>query len=83
MSKPLALTDAQMSAVMSAAAPLAPADRDPFLRALAEALRQERVIGDGTINAAVRSLQRRYFRPPAVRHDPPTHHHRKIGEPLL
>jgi hypothetical protein len=34
MSKPLALSDSQMDAVMSAAAPLAPADRDQFLRAL-------------------------------------------------
>lgn len=32
---PLALSDAELSAVMSAAAPLRPCDRDPFLRALA------------------------------------------------
>jgi hypothetical protein len=35
---PISLTDVQLDAVMRAAAPLAIADRDPFLRAVAEAL---------------------------------------------
>ena len=34
----ISLTDDELSAVMSAAAPLRPCDRDPFLRALAQEL---------------------------------------------
>ena len=48
---PIALTDAQLAAVMRAAEPLAPADRGRFLEAVASALR-DREIGDGTIGRA-------------------------------
>jgi hypothetical protein len=45
-------TSEQMSAVMSAAEPLAPTDRDQFLRALADALRNEPgELGDGCSRA--------------------------------
>ncbi len=61
---PLLLTDEQYAAVNQACAPLLPADRAAFLFALAELLRSEAVIGDGTINRAIRSLQREFWRPP-------------------
>jgi hypothetical protein len=37
---------------------------DGFLRALAAALRNQPVIGDGTLHRAVRALQREFWRPP-------------------
>jgi hypothetical protein len=80
MSKPLALTDEQMSAVMNAAEPLVPADRDQFLRALADALRDEPELGDGVVARAIRSLQRQYFRPPEIPRE--MVQHRRVGSPL-
>jgi hypothetical protein len=67
MSKPLALTDEQMSAVINAAAPLLPCDRDAFLRALADALRNEPgELGDGAVHRAIRHLIRPFWRPRRV-----------------
>ena len=40
---PIALSDEQLTAVMAAAAPLAPADRGPFLEAVAASLRRPRL----------------------------------------
>jgi hypothetical protein len=62
--RPLALTDAQMDAVHQACQPLLPVDRDAFLRALANALRGETEIGDGTVARAIRFLQRQFWQPP-------------------
>ena len=59
---PLALTDEQLSAVMTAAAPLAPDQREPFLIAVAERLRAV-PIGDGSIHRVVRDTQREFFDP--------------------
>ena len=39
--RPIAVSDHQFSQIMAAAAVLAPSDRDRFLRALADALRNE------------------------------------------
>ena len=64
-SRPVSLSDQQLSAVMSAAEPLAPADRDAFLRALANVLRgEEQPLGDGAVFRAVRALQREFWTPP-------------------
>jgi hypothetical protein len=65
--KPLALTDAQMDAVLAAAAPLLPCDRDAFLRALADALRNEPgELGDGAVHRAIRHVIRPFWRPRRV-----------------
>jgi hypothetical protein len=82
MPRPLAVSDQQLSQIMAAAAVLAPADRSQFLQALADALRHEAVIGDGTLDRAIRYVIRPYFRPPVVRHDTPEHHHRVVGPEL-
>jgi hypothetical protein len=71
MPKPLALTDEQLTTVLAAAEPLAPADRGQFLRALADALRDAPgEIGDGLLARTIRHVVRPYFRPP------------KVGEPV-
>jgi hypothetical protein len=64
MPSPLRLTDAQLSAIWSAAAPLAPQDRDPFVRAVGQVLQERREVGDGDVHRAIRELQRRHFDPP-------------------
>jgi hypothetical protein len=82
VSKPLALTDEQMSAVMNAAAPLRPLDRGRFLQALADALRNEpQPLGDDTVAKAIRHVIRPYFRPPPTEREA-VHHRRNIGPPL-
>jgi hypothetical protein len=62
-SPPLALTDAQMDAIMLAAKPLPHRARRAFLEALATDLR-DRPLGDGAVHRAIRIVQRRYFDPP-------------------
>ena len=82
MAKPLALTDSQYSTVYQACEPLAPADRDPFLRALAHALGGEpQPLGDGAVFRAVKLLQRQYWRPPAIDHEA-RHATRRVGVAL-
>ena len=61
--KPLALSDSELDAVMSAAAPLSVEMRDPFLRAVAHALRGVPV-GDGSVHRICCELQRQFFDPP-------------------
>jgi hypothetical protein len=81
--KQLALTSEQYVMVCHAAEPLAEADRGTFLAELAAELRNAAEIGDGTINAAIRMLQRRYFRPPKVaKHEGHTVHRTPSGPPI-
>jgi len=61
---PLKLTDDEMNAVYAACRPLHVADRDAFMQALADALRQRGEIGPGAVHRAIRDVQRRFFRPP-------------------
>jgi hypothetical protein len=44
--------------------PLYVADRDAFMQALADALRQRGEIGPGVVHRAIRDVQRYFFRPP-------------------
>jgi hypothetical protein len=81
MARPLSLSDSQFAAICEAVEPLAPADRSAFLGELAALLRNEPVVGDGTINQAVRVLLRRYFRPPTVKTEP-NHTRRNVGPAL-
>jgi hypothetical protein len=81
---PLTLTDAAMTAVNNAAAPLSPLDRDPFLRALAHLLSgAPQPVEVGTVARAVRSLQREFWQPPRITNEGHTNHNRKnLGPPI-
>jgi hypothetical protein len=59
---PLALSDSEITTIMSAARPLQPSDRQDFLEAVATAL-QGRQLGDGVVFATCRELQKRYLMP--------------------
>ena len=79
--KPLALTDGQMSAVMNAAAPLLPRDRDAFLRAPAAVLHDaSQPLGDGQVARAIWHVIRPYWRPPETTRE--TRHRPVVGPPL-
>jgi hypothetical protein len=80
--RPIAVTDAQMSAIMTAAAPLQPFERVAFLTAVAHRLRSEpEPVGDGTLNRLIREVVREVWRPPTTTGDEPRHNSR-IGEPI-
>jgi hypothetical protein len=71
MPRPLALSDAQYSAVVEACEPLLPVDRGRFLQELAAVLgAAAQPLGDGEVTRAIRSLQGRYFRPPTATSGP-------------
>jgi hypothetical protein len=63
---PIALTDAQLTAVFDAARPLAVASRDAFLLDLAAALQGIPEPGDGDVARAIRAVQRKHFDPPEL-----------------
>jgi hypothetical protein len=66
---PLKLSDEQLTAIMRGAAPLAPNRRSVFLREVADALATAGEIGDGTVNTAIRTVQKRHFDVPELSHD--------------
>jgi hypothetical protein len=61
----IAFSDEQLDAIMRAAQPLAPPDRERFVEAVRAAL-QGREIGDGTVYLAIREAQRQFFAPPVL-----------------
>jgi len=61
---PIALTDSQLTAVMTASRSLAPWRRDAFLRAIADDLSRLNEIGPGDIHRAIRAAWRAHFDPP-------------------
>jgi hypothetical protein len=63
--RPISLSDDQLTAVMRAAAPLQPYDREAFLVAVATMFGGREAIGDGELGRAIRELQRLYFKPPS------------------
>jgi hypothetical protein len=70
-----------MSSVLTAAEPLAKADRSRFLGELAAQLRNEPgELGDGQVARAIRNAVKPFFRPPAVTHEPSPH--RNVGPAL-
>jgi hypothetical protein len=71
---PIALTDAQLTAVFEAARPLAVRDRDAFLLDLAAALQGITDPGDGDVARAIRAVQRRHFDPPVLDERAAPHH---------
>jgi hypothetical protein len=70
--QPLALTHAQLDALMRTAKLLAAGDREPFLLAVADLLRDQ-VIGDGAVFRPIALAQRKFLHPPDFDHQP---HHR-------
>jgi hypothetical protein len=59
----ISFADEQLDMGMQAASPLRRADREAFLKNVADAL-QGRVLGPGALHRVVRDCQRRYFDPP-------------------
>jgi hypothetical protein len=67
MSTPISLTDSELTAIMDAARPLQPCDRDRFLRQVAEAIVALPERGDGAIHRAIRSVWRDCYDAPDLR----------------
>jgi hypothetical protein len=67
MPTPIALSDAELTAVMDACRPLQPRDRDRFLRQVAEAIVALPERGDGAVARAIRSVWRQNFDAPDLR----------------
>jgi hypothetical protein len=63
----LALSDDELRAVMSAAAPLPPHQRDAFLRDVAAELAKHLEIGPGVIGRVCSRLQREHINRPRYR----------------
>jgi hypothetical protein len=61
---PLKLSDDELDAIMTAAAPLHPSRRDAFLQAVAHELKGCAEIGPGSVHRAVASVQRQYWDAP-------------------
>jgi hypothetical protein len=61
---PLALSDAELAAVLDAAAPLEPTARNAFLSDVAAELAKHSELGPGSIHRLVREMQPRYFDAP-------------------
>jgi hypothetical protein len=80
---PISLSDQQLDAVYAACRPLLQADRDRFLRALANVHADgPQPPGDGALWRAIKDLQREYFRPPAVAANREAVHRPVRGEPI-
>ena len=62
--RPLSLSDAQMTALLQAAAPLDRDLREPFLLAVARALQGREPLGDGLVFRTIKQMQREFFHPP-------------------
>ena len=61
---PVKLSDDELSAIMTACQPLAPAARDGFVRAVANALQGCAEVGPGSVHRAIVAAQREHFSPP-------------------
>jgi hypothetical protein len=62
---PISLSDDELAAVLAAARPLERGQRDGFLQAVAAELKARGpILGPGTVNSAIRAVQRRFFDPP-------------------
>jgi hypothetical protein len=62
---PLRLSDSELDAVMRAARPIEPGQRDAFLHAVAHALSGQE-IGPGTVHRVVAELQRQFTLQPEI-----------------
>ena len=57
---PLSLSDDEYNAIMQAAAPIHPLQRDAFLKALAAALEAHPVVGPGLVHRCAAELQKTF-----------------------
>jgi hypothetical protein len=71
MSKPVHVSDHQISLILSCAQPLPRADHDAYLAKVAEQLRQCSDPGDGDVFRACALAQRALFTPPVGEHRNP------------
>jgi hypothetical protein len=69
--QPVRLTDEQMSAILAASHPIAPARRSAFLADVARELAALREIGDGALHRVIMAAQKRYFDPSGSGHATP------------
>ena len=63
----LSLDDSELSAIMASAQPLAPPDRDLFMRDVAAELAKHSERGPGLVGRICATTQRRYFSPPDLK----------------
>ena len=63
---PLALSEAQMLALLAASHPLPPAARPAFLEACAQEIAAMPELGDGALHRTIVRVQRMYLDPPDV-----------------
>jgi hypothetical protein len=61
---PIALSEAQMCALLAASYPLPPAARSPFLEHCAREIANLPELGDGVLHRTIVRVQRMYFDPP-------------------
>lgn len=88
--RPISLSDEQLQRIMSAVEILHPSDRSQFLVALADRLRAEPEVGDGSLGRALRDLLRPgfsgFFDPPKVHKGPtmngPRMERQRVIEPI-
>ena len=71
MPQPISLTDSELDAVMNACRPLAPHERDRFLKAVAQAIVNLPERGPGSVCRAIHATFRTYYDPPDLRTDEP------------
>jgi hypothetical protein len=67
---PLALTDDDLDAIMRAATPLQPHQRDGFLRDIADEISKLPAVGPGSLHRVIMIVQRRHYDPPDFRSGP-------------
>ena len=63
---PIALTEAQMCALLAASYPLPPAARPAFLEACAKEIANLPELGDGVLHRTIVRVQRMFFDPPVL-----------------
>jgi hypothetical protein len=64
MPQPISLTDSELTAIMAAAKPLAPRDRNRFVEAVAAIIIALPERGDGAVHRAIRSVWRECYDAP-------------------
>ena len=64
------LSEDQVDAILQAARPLPPADREAFFQDVTDALADLDDLGDGVVYRVTRDVQRKYWNPPAINHAP-------------
>jgi hypothetical protein len=62
----ISLSNDELAAVMDAARPIPPRDRDQFLRDVAAELAKYEVVGVGLVARVAHEAQRQYFAAPSI-----------------